>query len=240
MPISDVVADVDRRHCPTVASQPVHRARELHWSASRSTVDSSSTDVSSPRATLLRPTREPDLMDTTRAAMTPIGALARGLAAGAVGTLALDLVGFAAYRRGGGTSSFPDWELSADLDGWDGAPAPAQVGKRLVEGLFQIRLPAHRARLVNNVTHWGYGMFGGAQYGLVVGSLRAPRIWYGVPFGAGFWGSGYVVLPAAKLYKPIWEYDRATLAKDLGAHLAYGLTTSAVFRLLSPRRRRGA
>jgi hypothetical protein len=50
------------------------------------------------------------------------------------------------------------------------------------------------------------------------------------------WGAGYVVLPAAKLYKPIWEYDRRTLTKDLSAHLVYGLTTAATFALLSPRK----
>ena len=176
-------------------------------------------------------------MDTPGPVMTPVGALARGLAASAVGTLALDLVVFARYKRGGGTNSFTDWEFSADLHSWDGAPAPARVGKRLVEGLFEIRLPERRARLVNNIMHWGYGMFGGAQYGLLVGSLPDPRIWYGLPFGAAFWGSGYVVLPAAGLYQPIWEYDKATLAKDLGAHVAYGVTTAAVFRLLSRRGR---
>ena len=51
------------------------------------------------------------------------------------------------------------------------------------------------------------------------------------------WGSGYVVLPAAGLYQPIWEYDRRTLANDLSAHLVYGLTTAAAFRALAPRRR---
>ena len=45
--------------------------------------------------------------------------------------------------------------------------------------------------------------------------------------------SSYAVLPLAKLYKPIWEYDRKTLAKDLSAHLAYGLATAAAFRLLT-------
>jgi hypothetical protein len=52
------------------------------------------------------------------------------------------------------------------------------------------------------------------------------------------WGSGYVVLPAAGLYQPIWTYDRRTLANDLSAHLVYGLTTAATFRALSPRRGR--
>ena len=41
------------------------------------------------------------------------------------------------------------------------------------------------------------------------------------------------MLPAAKLYKPIWEYDLPTLGKDLSAHLVYGLSTAAAFKLLS-------
>ncbi len=179
-------------------------------------------------------------MDTNRHVMTPIGAVVRGLAAAAVGTLALDLVSFARYKSGGGKSGFRRWELSSDVDTWEQAPAPAHVGKRLVEGLFQRDLPDERAKLVNNITHWGYGLLNGAQYGLVAGSLRAPRAWYGAPFGAAVWGSGYAVLPAAMLYKPIWEYDRATLAKDLGGHLVYGLTTAAVFNLLSRGKLRAA
>jgi Protein of unknown function (DUF1440) len=177
-------------------------------------------------------------MGSNRAVITPVGAVVRGLVASAVGTLAMDLLLFARYRRGAGKSSFRQWELSADVPGWDQAPTPAHVGKRLVEGMFQVELPDRRAPLVNNITHWGYGLLGGAQYGLVVGSLRTPRTWYGVPFGAGVWSTGYVVLPAAKLYKPVWEYDLRTLAKDLGAHLVYGLTTAAVFSGLSPRKGR--
>jgi len=167
--------------------------------------------------------------------MTPIGAVVRGLAAAAVGTLAMDLVLFARYRRGDGKSGFREWELSSGIESWDQAPAPAQVGKRLVEGLFQRQLPDRLAPLVNNVTHWGYGIVGGAPYGIVVGSLRKPRVWFGLPFGAGVWGSSYVVLPAAGLYQPIWDYDRRTLANDLSAHLVYGLVTAATFRLLAYR-----
>jgi len=172
-------------------------------------------------------------MRTRRSAVTPVGAVVRGLVAAAAGTLAMDLVLFVRYRRGGGGTGFRDWELSAEVRTWDQAPAPAQVGRRLVEGLFQTELPDRRASLVNNVTHWGYGVLGGAPFGLVVGSLPRSRVWYGIPFGAAVWGSGYVVLPAMKLYRPIWEYDGATLAKDLGAHLVYGLTTGAVLTSLS-------
>jgi hypothetical protein len=168
-----------------------------------------------------------------RATATPLAAVARGLVAGAAGTAAMDALWFARYRRGDGASSPLAWGFSADIAEWEQAPAPAQVGKRLVEGLFQVQLPARRAGLMNNVTHWGYGMLAGLQYGVVAGSLRAPRILYGLPFGATVWAAGYVVLPAAKLYQPIWRYDRKTLAKDLSAHLVFGLGTATALRLLS-------
>ena len=61
------------------------------------------------------------------------------------------------------------------------------------------------------------------------------RVRYGLPFGAAVWSGGYVVLPAAKLYRPIWEYDRVTLAKDLSAHLVYGLATASAWQLISAR-----
>src|ERR1700751_5364238 len=97
--------------------------------------------------------------------LTPLGAVVRGLAAGTIGTAAMDVALFVRYRRGGGESSFRDWEFSAGLSRWEDAPAPAQVGKRLWEGLFQVQLPPSRARLVNNVTHWAYGTLYGALYG---------------------------------------------------------------------------
>jgi hypothetical protein len=165
--------------------------------------------------------------------MTPLGAVARGLVAGAAGTVAMDALLYARYRRGHGDEGFEPWESSSGLDSWEQAPAPAQVGKRLVEGLFDRKLSPKRARLVNNITHWAYGILGGVQYGIVAGSLPTPRIRYGLPFGAGVWAAGYVVLPAAKLYQPIWDYDRVTLTKDLSAHLVYGLGTATTLRLLA-------
>jgi hypothetical protein len=168
----------------------------------------------------------------TEAGPTPVGALVRGLAAGAIGTAAMDTLLYLRYRRGGGTTGFADWELSAGLNSWEDAPAPAQVGRRLVEGLFDLEIPPQRARLVNNVTHWAFGMLNGAQYGLVAGSLPRPRIRYGLPFGATVWTSGYAVLPAAGLYEPIWKYDVKTLGNDLSAHLVYGLVTAAAWQLV--------
>ena len=41
------------------------------------------------------------------------------------------------------------------------------------------------------------------------------------------WATSYATLPLAGIYKPIWQYDVATLEKDLSAHLAYGAATGA-------------
>lgn len=166
--------------------------------------------------------------------MSPLGAVVRGLLSGALGTAAMDVVLFVRYRRDGGRSSPEDWEFSKGLSGWEDAPAPAQVGKRLTEGLFQVELPPTSAPLVNDMTHWAYGILNGALYGLVAGSLPKQRDSFGLPFGALVWAGDYVILPAAKLYEPIWEYDLQTLARDLSAHLVYGLATATAMRLLSP------
>jgi hypothetical protein len=167
-----------------------------------------------------------------RRCASPLGALVRGALAGAAGTLAMDLVQFARDRAGGDERGFLAWELAPGLD-WESAPAPAHIGKRLVEGLFQVRLPDERAALTNGIVHWAYGMTWGGLLGLVEGSLPAPRAWHGLPFGALVWLNGYVVLPLAKLYEPIWKYDLRTLAKDLGDHLVYGGATATTYRALA-------
>jgi hypothetical protein len=166
-------------------------------------------------------------------ALTPLGVVARGLVAGAVGTAAMDLVQFARYKLGGGQDNLLAWEFSAHLKDWDQAPAPALLGKRIVECVLQRELPPERAALTNNLMHWGYGVTWGGVFGLVEGSVPSPRLGHGLAHGATVWISGYVVLPLAKLYRPTWEYDVSVLAKDLGDHLVYGVGTAAADRLLA-------
>jgi hypothetical protein len=164
---------------------------------------------------------------------TPVAGIARGAAAGVVGTLAFDLWLYLQYRRGHGREEFADWEFSADVTGWDGAPAPAQVGRRIVNGLFETDLPDERAAMFNNIAHWAYALGGATAYGVLAGSLRRPHTGYGLLLGIGMWLSGYVILPPMHLYKPITEYDAKTLGKDLAAHLVYGTATGAAFSALS-------
>jgi hypothetical protein len=165
--------------------------------------------------------------------ITPLGAILRGLVAGAMGTVAMDMVWYMRYRRGGGKEKFLDWELSTDLTSWDNAPAPALIGKRMVEGFTGQPLPPERAAVMNDFMHWAYGIGWGTVYGILAGSLARPFVALGIPFGAGVWATDYVVLPKAGVYKPIWEYDPKTLWKDLSAHLAYGIGTGATFAFLT-------
>jgi hypothetical protein len=167
-----------------------------------------------------------------RSQLTPLGAVVRGAVAGAIGTLAMDLVWFRRYQREGGDRRFAEWEFSSKPD-WDDVSAPGQVGKRLIEGFVQRDLPPESAPIVNNVMHWGYGVVWGVQYGIVAASLSKRRATAAVLLGPVVWGSSYVLLPVAKLYKPIWEYDAKTLANDLSAHVAYGLGTAIAFRVLA-------
>jgi hypothetical protein len=39
----------------------------------------------------------------------------------------------------------------------------------------------------------------------------------------------YTVLPLAKVYRPMWEYDLPTLARDFSAHLVYGVATALAY-----------
>lgn len=167
---------------------------------------------------------------------TPLGAVVRGAMAGLAGTAAMDLVWYSRYRQSGGEDGFVDWEFSSGLKDWENAPAPAQVGRRLVEGLFQRELPAEAAAFTNNATHWGTGLGWGALYGVVAGSLTTPKVRYGLALGPAAWLASYAVLPMAKLYRPIWDYDAMTLGRDLSAHAVFGLGAAAAFRALGGRK----
>lgn len=164
---------------------------------------------------------------------TPLSAIVKGALAGTVGTLAMDLVWFARYRGSGGDQSFLKWDLASGTEGYENASAPAQVGKRVVEGLFQVELDPRTARPMTNIVHWATGAGWGTAHGIVHGSMAKQGSLGGLLTGAVAWGTSYATLAPIGLYKPIWEYDAETLWKDLSAHLVFGLTTGLVFKLLT-------
>lgn len=164
--------------------------------------------------------------------LSPLGAVVRGAIAGICGTAAMDLVQYVEYRGGGGDDGFGHWEFEA-VDDWDSAPAPAQVGKRIAEGLLSSEVPPSAVNTFNNAVHWGYGTLWGIAYGVVAGSTSRRRARWGSVFGTGVWLAGYGGLPPTGLYQPISEYDPGTLAKDWAHHFVYGMATAAAFRALS-------
>lgn len=164
--------------------------------------------------------------------MSTIGSITRGVAASAVGTLAMDAWLYRGYRHDGGSAAFAAWESSEGISSWDDAPAPARVAKRLLEAMLKRDVPPRYARALNNATHWAFGLGAGAGYGLVMSSGRESKVAYGVPLGAAVWANGYVVLPLLGVYEPIWKYDLRTLGKDLEAHLVFGTVTAAAFSVL--------
>jgi hypothetical protein len=163
---------------------------------------------------------------------TPLAAVAGGFLAGAAGTASMDTVRYLMSLRAGGKESPLKWEF-APIKSWNDAPDPGQVARRVIEGFTQRKLPDQWAWRISTAVHWCYGSVWGSLYGVLVGSLRSHDPVYGLPFGAAVWASGYAVLPEGGLYKPIWQYDAQTLARDLGAHLAYGAATGMAFRLLT-------
>ncbi|HEY1292454.1 MAG TPA: hypothetical protein VGJ60_05110 [Chloroflexota bacterium] len=155
--------------------------------------------------------------------------VACGLVAGAVGTLAMDLVLFVRYKRRGGESGFFAWEFASGLDSWDDASAPAKVGKLVFETTTHTELPASQARAATNVIHWGYAVQWGAIFGVAIGSGSRLRPWQGPLLGLLVWVASYISLPIAGVYQPIWSYDVKTLWDDLSAHLTYGAGVAAAF-----------
>jgi hypothetical protein len=168
------------------------------------------------------------MMRSVRRGRPLLSTIARGAAAGAVGTLAMDAVWYSRYRRGGGQSRFADWEVTTEVDSWQEAPAPGQMGRKLLELVTRREVPVERAPVISNTMHWAYGSSWTAAYAALL--PRRP-LWAGPALGALVWSSGYVVLPLAGIYEPIWRYDLTTLAKDLSAHLVFGTAADATLRL---------
>lgn len=161
----------------------------------------------------------------------PVGRVARGMVAGLVGTLAMDLLWWSRYRRGGGEDGFADWEFATGTSSFEEASAPAQVGRKAA-ALVNIDLPDELAATTTNVVHWLTGAGYGMGHGLV-NDGRRPALAAGLVTGAGAFANSYATLGTIGVYEPIWEYDTTTLARDLSAHLLFGAATGLAYAALS-------
>ena len=165
----------------------------------------------------------------------PVAGLARGLAAGVIGTAAMtalqELSILARKVRSSGSAP------KDEGDPWSHAPAPAQVAKRMLEAIFHQEVHADRIKLLTNLAHWGYGTSLGVVYGLVGRRLtpgKSPLV-RGPLYGTGAWAMSYAMLVPMGLYEPPWRYPAKTIAKDLSYHLVFGAGCAAGYSLVSSR-----
>ncbi len=142
----------------------------------------------------------------------------------------MDLLWYQRYKQDGGSRDFAGWEFASDADSWEKAPAPAQVGHLVAKQVTGKDLQASAwASTMNNVVHW----LTGAGWGAVYGGLKTFSDPDTIPFTTLVWGLPYVALVPPRIYKPIWEYDVETIAKDYSAHILYGLSLAALYKALA-------
>ena len=159
--------------------------------------------------------------------------LATGALSGVIGTAAMDALLYRRYRREGGKASPWGWESAEGVTTWTAASAPGQLGQKVERLVTRRPPPEHWARPTTNALHWATGIGWGIQYGVLAAKPSKHRLLRALALGPAAWLAGYIVLPLAGVYKPIWEYDARTLGKDLSAHLLYGATASGAFAALA-------
>lgn len=153
-----------------------------------------------------------------RSSLTPLGAVSRGLVAGAIGTAPHD-------RRS-------DRLLQGDRHR---AKLHGKVAKRIIEGVLKREVAEERTNVLNQGIHWLYGTLMGLPYGLAAGSRwrPPPLLRSATAFGLAVWAAGRIELKAMQLAPPPWQDPPASLAIDVGFHQVYGLGAALAFRALN-------
>ena len=168
-----------------------------------------------------RPGRQPEA--------SPLGALLRGLVAGGAGTAVM--TAYQELVQSG--ESAGDNEPVGEAERWQQAPAPAQVAKRILEGVLRKQVGADQIPLLTTVMHWLYGTAQGGMYGLVQETIRTNPIASGLAFGTGVWTLSYAQLVPMGIYEPPWRYPAKMLAVDLSYHLVYGVGVAVAYETLA-------
>jgi hypothetical protein len=151
--------------------------------------------------------------------------LLRGIAAGAVGTIALDVVSYLdMVVRARPASSVP-----ADVVG-------ALAERAGVELVADGESAANRRSGIGALLGYGVGLGGGVAYGLLRSLLPAPRRPWVAAAGLGLAAMAASDAPATALgVTDPRTWGAAGWASDLLPHLAYGLATATVYEALACR-----
>lgn len=143
-----------------------------------------------------------------------LGALGRGMVAGAVGTAAMTL----------------SETLEMSVTGRDGSQVPGEVGAHLVPG----RDPRSRAdvALLNGPVHWAHGISMGALRGVLdLAGLRGP-----VASAAHFallWGGDAALYRSLGVADVPWRWTAGELGTDMLHKGVYAVVTGATYDAMS-------
>ena len=166
-----------------------------------------------------------------RKAPSPLGALGRGLLAGAIGAGAQSLFFVLTKRWTPQPTRLPEGE--GKPEGNDVSALEAVAG-RTVEGLMKRTLDPEQKPRVAGAIHYLFGAMWGGLYGLARESFRFPPQLFAVLVWAL---SDNLFLPAFRLAAWPHRYAAREHRYALQAHLAYGMATAgsyAVLRDLGP------
>jgi hypothetical protein len=164
-----------------------------------------------------------------RKAPSPLGAVARGLIAGAVGAGAQSLF-FLATKRFVPTPTRLPAELEKPESGAKGESSLETVARRTVDGLMQ-RGPLDKKSKARaaSVIHYLFGAAWGGLYALCRESFRTSPLL----FGLGVWLAGdNLLLPAFRVAAWPQHYTFKEHHYAAHAHLVYGLSTAGAYALL--------
>lgn len=162
-------------------------------------------------------------------APSPLGALARGLAAGAVGSLAQSLFFKLTKQWAPTPTRLPAGVAKPEPEAKDESGLET-VARRLTTGMMQ-RGPLDPVAKgnVGNGIHYAFGAVWGGLYGLWRESFRASSL----GFGALVWmASDNLLLPLFRVSAWPNRYSLKEHHYALQAHLVYGLSTAAAYALL--------
>jgi hypothetical protein len=168
---------------------------------------------------------------------TSLRSIRRGILAGTVGTAAMTVHQEIRQRLERGNEQQQDTDQppadDAERDPWESAPAPAQVGKRLIEGLFGRPVPVKAIPVLTQVMHWSYGSAWGGAYAVTRNSAPGRVRLLAPLFGLGVWAASYAELVPLGIYEPPWSYPLSSIADEIGYHLTYGAGVAVTYEILA-------
>ncbi|HLL07193.1 MAG TPA: hypothetical protein VK393_00925 [Nocardioidaceae bacterium] len=147
-----------------------------------------------------------------------VGALSRGMVAGAIGTIAMTV----------------SERLEMAVSGREASQVPGQVGAHLLPGQDPDS-SADVARL-NAPVHWAHGISMGALRGaLDMAGVRGPEA--SIAHFVLLWGGDAALYRALGVADLPWRWDADELASDVLHKGLYAMTTGAVYDALAGRDR---